>query len=133
MKTGESLTEQLCEEANSIVENGSEKDTTFREVQSLLYDLQVFKGKTYGSSWCKHGEAISIFGNTSRKYDRLETIMKNFVQQVSPLPPPDSDESVAETVADLANYCILWMTWIKQNRPQEYAAWASKIRKVTQE
>ena len=106
------------------------KDTLFREVTGLMIELQDHKGKTYGNTWCKHGEAISIFGNTSRKYDRIENIIKNFVDG-KPLPPPDSDESVAETVADLAVYCILWMTWIAENRPLEYQSWKEKIIRMT--
>ncbi len=123
----------MVNEITKTVDNGPEKDADFREVIEAIFQLQSFKGRRYGNSWCKHGEAISIFGNTSRKYDRIENMMKDFVEQKKPLPKPDSEESVAETVADLATYSILWMTWIKRNRPAEYESWITKIRKALEE
>ena len=117
------------QDTNQLVQNGLEKDKIFQEVQELLYKLQSYKSKTYGSSWCKHGEAISVFGNTSRKYDRIESIIKNFIEG-KPLPSPESEESLAETVADLGVYCVLWMTWIKMNRPAEYESWVNRIKRA---
>lgn len=111
-----------------VVENSEQKDNDFKEICEMLCELQSYKSKRYGSSWCKHGEAISIFGNTARKYDRIENIMKDFAQKQVPLPNPESEESVIETVADLAVYCILWSTWIKVNRPKEYYSWIERIR-----
>jgi hypothetical protein len=116
--------------SNQVVENGKQKDDSFREVIDLMFDLQSYKARHYGSSWCKHGEAISIFGNISRKYDRLEQIIKNNAINGLPLPSPLSEESVAETAADLAVYSILWMTWIKVNRPIEFNAWKERIAKL---
>lgn len=109
------------------VQNGIEKDRDFLEVCDLFFHLQSHKAKRYGDSWCKHGEAISVFGNTSRKYDRVQNIVVDYAERGVPLPPPDSDESLAETVGDLGIYSILWMTYIKKNRPQEYRSWKAKI------
>lgn len=109
------------------VQNGIEKDADFLEVCDLFFHLQSHKAKRYGDSWCKHGEAISVFGNTSRKYDRVQNIIVDYAERGVPLPPPDSDESLAETVGDLGIYSILWMTYIKKNRPEEYRTWKAKI------
>lgn len=109
------------------VKNGFEKDTDFAEVCGLFLKLQMLKGQRYGDAWCKHGEAISIFGNVSRKYDRIENIIKDKIEKGIDFPPPDSEESLAETVGDLSVYCTLWMTHIKKNRPEEYESWKTKI------
>ena len=112
---------------NQLVENSVEKDINFKQVTDLLFELQKFKSKRYGSSWCKHGEAISIFGNVSRKYDRLETMITDLINNGVQLPSPDSEESLAETIGDLANYCILWLLWIKKNRDSEFHSWSTRI------
>jgi hypothetical protein len=109
------------------------KSLDFEEVTKAMQKLQKYKGRRYGDSWKKHGEAISIFGNTSRKYDRIENIMHDIAQGTGELPAPDSEESVAETVADLAVYCILWLTWIKYARFEEYSSWIKKIQMLPEE
>jgi len=110
------------------VQNGLEKDSDFLEVTQLFYQLQAYKAQRYGDSWCKHGEAISVFGNTSRKYDRLQNMVIAKVEAGFDYPDPESEETVAETVGDLGIYSILWMTYIKKNRPEEYKAWKSRIQ-----
>lgn len=110
-----------------LVENGREKDRDFREVCEFMGLLQDYKGKRYGSAWCKNGEAMSILPNLERKCDRAAQILKDFVLNQKPIPAFDSEESLAETVGDLAVYGILWMTWIKKNRPEEYQHWCERI------
>lgn len=112
------------------VENSVEKDKDFALISNLLFLLQSYKAKRYGSSWCKHGEAISVFGNLSRKYDRIEHIITQHIKERTPLPAPESEESLAETVADLAVYAILWLLYIQENRPVEMDAWSSRITKM---
>lgn len=109
------------------------KALDFEEVTKAMQKLQKYKGRRYGDSWKKHGEAISIFGNTARKYDRLENIMHDVVEGTGDLPAPDSEESVTETVADLAVYGILWLTWVKYHRPKEYSSWLKKIQSLPEE
>ena len=109
------------------------KALDFEEVTNAMQKLQKYKGRRYGDSWKKHGEAISIFGNTSRKYDRIENIMHDVVERTGELPAPDSEESVTETIADLAVYCILWLTWIKYSRPKEFECWHNKIMALPEE
>lgn len=115
------------EMSQSVVVNGLEKDEAFQEVVGLLDRMQRYKGKRYGSSWCKHGEAISIFGNVSRKFDRIENIVVDAVNNDAPIPAPDSEESLAETIGDLATYCVLWLVWVRQNRPDEFNSWRKRI------
>lgn len=110
-----------------IVENGSQKDQDFREVCEFMGLLQEYKGRRYGSAWCKHGEVRSILSNVDRKYERVSNILNDWVCDGKPIPAFDSEESIAETVGDLAVYCILWMTWIKVNRPEEYQHWCERI------
>lgn len=105
-----------------------EKQTVaFHRVTRALEILQEYKGQLYGDAWCKHGEVISIFGNTSRKYDRIENMVYDKINHNKPFPDPVSDESMAETVGDLAVYSILWLTKIAELRPEEFESWLNKI------
>ncbi len=104
----------------------------FEQVCALLHTLQHFKGKRYGDAYCKRGEIFSIFPNIARKWDRLEKMMTDYTEG-KPIPHPEAEETIAETVADLATYSILWMDWIRKNRPAEYDAWQKRIEKMTGE
>lgn len=75
------------------------------DVTRTLASLEQIKSKAYGNSWRKHGELVSIFANISRKYDRLENILFKD-GKVTP------DENLMDTVADLAVYCGLYVTWL---------------------
>lgn len=108
-----------------------EKDRDFVTITNLLNDLQLYKGRRYGNAWCRHGEFISIFSNLDRKFDRLTNIILQAINEKTPIPEPDSEETIMETVADLATYAILWMTFIKKHRPEEFEAWQQRILKYT--
>lgn len=108
--------------------DGKTKDQDFSTITTLLNQLQHYKGKRYGNAWCRHGEFISIFSNLDRKFDRLTNIILQAIHENAPIPEPESEETIMETVGDLATYAILWMTFIKQNRPKEYEAWESRIK-----
>ena len=67
-----------------------------------LHDTYKAKNADYGDSFaqvrCKYPNAILIRLND--KLNRLETLMNGAEQHVS-------DESVEDTLLDLANYCIM--------------------------
>jgi len=77
------------------------------------------KSSTYKDSWRKRGELISVFGNLARKFDRLENIAKDPDKWSNAL-RGKLGEAIEDTVMDLAVYAILWCTYIKKNRPEQY-------------
>lgn len=66
-----------------------------------LVNLHAIKARAYGHSWRKHGEYLSIFANITRKADRL------FEGGVD-----TPDETRLDTVADLAVYSLLYLSWL---------------------
>lgn len=78
--------------------------SSFDLVCEDLTRLYIAKSAVYGHSWRKHGELISIFANISRKVDRLEITLRT--DHTTP------DESVVDTVADLAVYSLLYYSWL---------------------
>jgi len=66
-----------------------------------LLSLHSIKQRAYGASWRKHGEFLSIFANITRKADRL------FAGGTE-----TPDETLLDTIADLAVYCMLYRSWL---------------------
>lgn len=97
------------------------------EVTNRLHKLQKIKGEKYRNSWQKRGEIVSIFGNVARKFDRIENIIKA-IQTGKKIDTmfADGEEPLIETITDLANYCILWICFIKIMRPSEYQSWLKR-------
>jgi len=95
--------------------DGVRTTANFRQVSTVLAELQDKKDKVYGGSWQKYGEKSSIFPNLARKFDRLENIIVNEADA--------GDESMVDTIADLATYALLWMTYIMHNQPEKYEEW----------
>ncbi|APZ82376.1 RNA binding protein [Bacillus phage vB_BsuM-Goe2] len=125
---------------NTITEKRPDNSKLFPVVSALMA-VQYDKEGTYGSSWVGKGEHRGIMPNIDRKYDRLDTMTANEIegkaktlaQLESSFDNMNSNEKEAATaeskidaVADLANYCLLYMTFIKDNFPKMYNAWFEK-------
>lgn len=115
--------------------NPNNEATLLFIITSLARDLHALKSSTYKNSWKKRGWAVSIFGNISRKFDRLDNIftdidnLHKFVEQQS----PDSQEGVLDTFVDLGVYCFLAATEIAVTKPRLFEHWlnTSGLRKIT--
>lgn len=94
-------------------------------VLAPLLHMQYRKEGTYGDSWAKRGE-IGVFFNISRKFDRLEHIVLNGARD-------EVGESDIDTVADLANYALLWLTYIARERPDQFKDWLAHTHKEDQQ
>ena len=102
----------------------SQDTKNLKEIMPVLIKLQSDKGRQYGRSYCKMGET-SIYFNVARKYDRIENIMKRALEDGVEKTLHGGDSSTAtetflDTVADIANYSLLWVGWIKENYPDEW-------------
>jgi thymidylate synthase len=97
---------------------------TFEDVFDVLGVLHDKKTRAYGDSWRKHGEVASIFANISRKYDRMETALKEGTAALS-------DESILDTVADLAVYCTKYLTYLAEQYPAAFAEFRAACQPAT--
>ena len=73
-----------------------------KEICNLLNETYEKKNKDYGNSFAKLRNEYpnSILIRAFDKYSRLKTLMESNEQQVE-------DESIEDTLLDLANYCIM--------------------------
>lgn len=108
-------------------------------VVSVLMAIQYDKEGHYGSSWKGKGEYRGIMANIDRKYDRLDKMTQDeIVGRISSLrnleeglaegiyTAEDVGESKVDAIADLANYCLLYMTYIKEQYPGLFKVWVDK-------
>ena len=91
----------------------------FAQVCKDLDRIHNVKSETYGDSWRKRGELLSVFGNLARKFDRLEQIVKD-QEKFSKAINDEFGEAYEDTVIDLAVYAVLYCTWLKENRSERY-------------
>jgi len=78
----------------------SDRDT----LRQSIMQLHKQKTATYGTSWKRRGEQISILANIARKVDRLEHIADGA--------PHTPDETLFDTSVDLLVYCIKYQTYL---------------------
>ncbi|MMZ43622.1 hypothetical protein D1872_51850 [compost metagenome] len=108
-------------------------------ILTLLLAVQYDKERFYGSSWKGKGEYRGIMANIDRKYDRLDTMTQAEIKDPSislealekALEAGEIDgdyvgESKVDAVADLANYALLYLTYIKDNYPRVFEVWVNK-------
>ena len=76
-----------------------------------MHELYIRKNQAYGDSFSKTYESLGIVSAVTRisdKYNRLVNLVMN----------PDipvGDESVRDTIMDLANYCFLTLMEIQNH------------------
>jgi len=81
---------------------------SIEKIYEILGILHYKKTLLYKDSWKKHGEVIGVFANISRKYDRIESIVIDGVKATT-------DESLVDTLADLAVYAAKYLTYLAEN------------------
>ncbi|MBW4495039.1 MAG: thymidylate synthase [Oscillatoria princeps RMCB-10] len=81
---------------------------SFASILAKLSALHYKKSLVYKDSWKKHGEVLGVFANITRKYDRIETILAGGVKTTS-------DESLLDTVGDLAVYSAKYLTYLAEH------------------
>lgn len=108
-------------------------------IVSALMAIQYEKEGGYGSSWKGKGEYRGIMSNIDRKYDRLDKMSQDelegaieslgliedhlvkgrwTVEQVK--------ESKIDAIADLTNYGLLYMTYVRENFPNVFNIWVQR-------
>lgn len=86
-----------------------------KEVLQTLHETYIQKNRAYGDSFnvsCDEFGITAAMVRMSDKWNRLKTLTTN--NDI-----PIGDESVNDTLLDLANYCILTHMWLEQKRLKE--------------
>lgn len=109
------------------------------EIVTYLMAIQYDKEGFYGSSWKGKGEYRGIMANIDRKYDRLDKMtsdeINGAIRSLGELEKRISEgsetwgdvgESKIDAIADLTNYCLLYMTYVRENFPNVFRFWLER-------
>jgi len=72
-------------------------------IVNALSDLHRSKDASYGNSWKRRGEQVSILANIARKSDRIENVISG---------SPAGSETLLDTAADLFVYALKYETFL---------------------
>ena len=85
------------------------KGKRFREITESMADLYERKNKDYGDSFNNSLDEFGVIAGVVRlsdKMSRIKALTKNGEQLVL-------DESIKDTLQDLANYSIMTLMWLE--------------------
>lgn len=74
------------------------------KLRRIIIQLHRQKTASYGISWKRRGEQVSILANIARKVDRLEHVIDGA--------PQTPDETLFDTAVDLLVYCLKYQTYL---------------------
>lgn len=80
------------------------------DLMDQIHETYIQKNRAYGNSFdksCDKYGPIAALTRMSDKWNRLETLLLD-----SDI--PQGDESVKDTLLDLANYCIMTYMWLDE-------------------
>ena len=89
-------------------------NTTYDEVQKDLRETYISKNKDYGDSFTKSLDEFGAVAGIVRigdKFERIKQLTKSGEQKVK-------DETIQDTVEDMANYCIMLAAWFRQRKEE---------------
>ena len=82
----------------------------FESVLTEMKDTYVKKNSDYGNSFDISLDKFGLIASVVRlsdKFNRIEQLVKNKEQQVK-------NESIRDTLMDMANYCAMTVAWMDQ-------------------
>ena len=82
----------------------------YQQIINKLYKIYVDKNHDYGNSFddtCDEFGLIAPVIRMNDKIKRCKSVLKNNDFKVN--------ESLEDTISDLANYCIMTLIWMKKN------------------
>lgn len=101
------------------------------ELASMLLLFQEVKDAGYGRSWAKRGD-VGVFHNVMRKKDRYEQLgaMLEGLEMSSLSGFISGREkyklSMIDLLADIASYCMMWMSYISRKNPELFKKWVEE-------
>ena len=81
----------------------------FLRINNQMHDIYIKKNHDYGNSFDKSIDELGIVAAVTRMSDKMERL-KSLVKKESEV----KDESVQDTLLDLANYAIMTVMYLKK-------------------
>lgn len=84
------------------------------EIMKSIHETYIQKNRAYGNSFdqsCEDFGVSAAMVRMSDKWNRLKTLTKN--KDI-----PQGDESIKDTLLDLANYCVMTYMWLENDEKE---------------
>lgn len=107
----------ITEIQNKLEELGQEPPQSLKEFMTVTYEMSKIydnKNHDYGNSFDKSLDTFGIVASVVRLGDKLNRLV-SLTQKESKV----QDESLKDTLLDLANYCVMTLMWLQKNEVKD--------------
>ena len=103
----------LIENIQTDMETTNTNVKKFNEIVSKMADTYEKKNADYGDSFGQTCDEFGIIAAIVRMNDKM-----NRIKQLSKKNALVTDESIKDTILDLANYAVMTLIWVNSKDPQ---------------
>lgn len=101
---------KAVEENNKLPESANQ----FKDIAKGMIETYVRKNHDYGNSFDKSLDKFGLVASVVRIGDKMNRI-ESLVQKKAMV----QDESIKDTLLDMASYCVMTIMWLNNNRERK--------------
>ena len=99
---------------NAAEENSKALANQFKSITEEMLQTYIRKNHDYGDSFNKSLDKFGIIASVVRMNDKMERI-----ESLTNKEALVKDESIKDTLLDLASYCVMTTMWLNNNRERK--------------
>ena len=99
---------------NAAEENSKALANQFKSITEEMLQTYIRKNHDYGDSFNKSLDKFGIIASVVRMNDKMERIESLMNKEALV-----KDESIKDTLLDLASYCVMTTIWLNNNRERK--------------
>lgn len=104
----------IIQELNDMRHIFGSESGEFRDITNSMIQTYQAKNQDYGNSFEKSLDKFGLIASVIRLNDKM-----NRIESLSRTEAKIVDESIEDTLLDLANYAIMTVIWLRKNRINE--------------
>ena len=102
------------EMVNAAEENSKALANQFKSITEEMLQTYIRKNHDYGDSFNKSLDKFGLIASVVRMNDKMERIESLMNKEALV-----KDESIKDTLLDLASYCVMTTIWLNNNRERK--------------
>lgn len=104
----------IIQELNDMRHIFGSESGEFRDITNSMIQTYQAKNQDYGNSFEKSLDKFGLIASVIRLNDKM-----NRIESLSRTEAKIVDESIEDTLLDLANYSVMTIIWLRKNRANE--------------
>lgn len=104
----------IIQELNDMRHIFGSESGEFRDITNSMIQTYQAKNQDYGNSFEKSLDKFGLIASVIRLNDKM-----NRIESLSRTEAKVVDESIEDTLLDLANYSVMTIIWLRKNRANE--------------